>query len=64
MFINIRISKKLKFSIKEDKMQHIGNVTKVLEDLKKKLLAEKAAKSDDTYTVLENSLFSDFYDKN
>ncbi len=35
MFINIRISKKLKFSIKEDKMQHIGNVTKVLEDLKK-----------------------------
>ena len=35
MSINIKISKKLKFSIKEDKMQHIGNVTKALEDLKK-----------------------------
>jgi len=35
MTINIRISKKLKFSIKEDKMKHIGNVTKVLDDLKK-----------------------------
>ena len=35
MSINIKISKKLKFSIKEDKMKHIGNVTKVLEDLKK-----------------------------
>ena len=35
MSINIKILKKLKFSIKEDKMQHIGNVTKALEDLKK-----------------------------
>jgi SAM-dependent methyltransferase len=35
MFINIKIFKKLKFSINEDRMQHIGNVTKVLEDLKK-----------------------------
>ena len=40
MFINIRISKKLKFSIKEDKMQHIGNVTKVLEDLKKNIVIQ------------------------
>ena len=35
MFINIRIFKKLKFLINEDKMQHIGNVTKVIDDLKK-----------------------------
>ena len=35
MSINIKISKKLKFLIKEDKMQHVGNVTKALEDLRK-----------------------------
>jgi SAM-dependent methyltransferase len=35
MSINIKISKKLRFSIKDDKMKHIGNVIKVLEELKK-----------------------------
>ena len=35
MSINIKISQKLKFSIKEDKMKHIGNVILALDNLKK-----------------------------
>lgn len=35
MPINIKISKKLHYSIKEDKMQHIKDVTAALDDLKK-----------------------------
>ena len=34
MSVNIKISKKLKFSIKEDKMKRVINSTKVLKDLK------------------------------
>ena len=35
MSINIKISQKLKFSINEDKMKHIGNVILALDNLKK-----------------------------